>query len=93
MPAKASWWLPIAVRSPSVILKLAMLEAYERKSREVIELFIARSISYSDCVAGLKSAFGSVITEVTGKELLAATVLAMKNEETVMREMKRREAS
>jgi len=93
MPAKASRWLPIAVRSPSVILKLAMLEAYERRSRELIELFLARSISYSDCMADLKTAFGSVITKVTGKELLAVTVLAMKNQETVMKEMQRREST
>ena len=58
----------------------------------MIESFLNRSISYSDCMAGLKTAFGSVITEVTGKELIAVTVMAMENQETVMKEMERRGA-
>jgi hypothetical protein len=81
-----------AVRCPRVTLKQTMLEAYERRTREVIELFLNHGISFEECTAALDAAFGAIITKVTGKELLAVIVLAMENNETVMKEMKRRES-
>ena len=71
----------------------AMLEAYEQRSREVIEMFISHRISFEECKAELDDAFGDVITKVTGKDLLAVTVLATKNSDAVMDEMKRRGSS
>jgi hypothetical protein len=68
-----------------------MREAFEHRSREVIESFLNRSISYEECIAALDSAFTAIVTKVTGKELLAATALAMRNNETVTKEMVRRE--
>jgi hypothetical protein len=73
-----------------VMLQQAMREEYERKSREVIDLFLNHGISYEECTAALRAAFGAVITEVTGKELIAVTIQAVRNNEAVMREMARR---
>lgn len=56
----------------------------------MIELFLHHSIGYSECTAALKAAFGAVITEVTGQELIAVTVLAVRNSEAVMKELARR---
>lgn len=56
----------------------------------MIELFLNRSIGFQECIAALDAAFGALITKVTGKELLAVTAQAMTNNETVMKEMKRR---
>jgi hypothetical protein len=69
-----------------------MLEAYEQRSQEVIQLFLSDRISFEECKAALDTALGAVITKVTGKELLAVTALAMANHETVMKEMKRRDS-
>jgi hypothetical protein len=43
-------------------------------------------------IAALDAALGALMTKVTEKELLAVTVPAMKNNEAVMKEMKRRES-
>lgn len=67
-----------------------MLEAFERRTREVIGVVPKPWHQLEECTAALDDAFGSIITEVTGKALLALTVLAVKNNETVMREMDRR---
>jgi hypothetical protein len=72
------------------MVQQAMREEYERRSREVIERFLNHNLSYQECTAALKAAFGAVITELTGAELIAVTVLAVRNSEAVMREMARR---
>jgi hypothetical protein len=67
-----------------------MVEAYERRTREVIELFLNRSVSFPECIEALDAALGKLITKVKGKEFLTVTALAMANNETVMKEMERR---
>jgi hypothetical protein len=66
------------------------MKAYERRTQEVIRLFLNHSISFPECIAELDKAFAAIITKVTGKDLLALTALALANNETVMREMSRR---
>lgn len=66
-----------------------VLEAYEQRSREAIQLFPSYRISFQECSAVLDDALGALITKVAGKELVAVTALAMKNNEAVMKEMER----
>jgi hypothetical protein len=66
------------------------MKEYESRTQEVIRLFLNHTISFPECIAALDKAFGAIITEVTGKDLLALTALALANNETVMREMSRR---
>jgi hypothetical protein len=44
-----------------------MLEAYEHRSREVIELFFNRSIGFQACTAALNAAFTAIVTNVWAK--------------------------
>jgi hypothetical protein len=59
----------------------AMVDAYERTSQEAIRLFLSHRISFQACEVALKTAPSVIITEVTDKELIAVTVLALKNSE------------
>jgi hypothetical protein len=66
------------------------MEAYSKRTRKIIELFLARKLSFADCLAALDAALADVILHLTDEQLPDLRALLMANNETVMREMERR---
>jgi len=66
------------------------MEKYVNQTREIIELFLARRLSFPDCIAALDAALADLIPALTATELPALRALLLANNETVMKEMERR---
>ncbi len=71
------------------ILKLVM-EEYERRTREVIELFLNHGISFAECIAALDAALAAFIPSLKGEEIKRLRIVMLANNEIVMKEMERR---
>ena len=66
------------------------MEEYRRETREVIERFLDRRLSFADCIAALDAALAGFIPRLTGEQLAPLRALLLANNETVMMEMERR---
>jgi CRP/FNR family cyclic AMP-dependent transcriptional regulator len=66
------------------------MEVYKSETREVIRRFLARRLSFPDCIAALDSALADLTTRITGEQLAPIRTLMMENNEIVMKEMARR---
>jgi hypothetical protein len=68
------------------------MEAYKTETREILNRFIARRISYRKCLAALDTALSGVLPNLGPEHLPAAQTAVLANSETLMNEMKRRHA-
>ena len=66
------------------------MQVYKRETREVIKRFLAGRLSFPDCIAALDAALAGVLPKLTAEELDPLRALMLANNETVMKEMKRR---
>lgn len=68
------------------------MEAYEHKTRDIIELFLSHRIS-PQCTAALDAALAALIPTLRGEQIPRLHAVLVANNETVMQEMKRRQKS
>jgi hypothetical protein len=66
------------------------MEVYERETAEVIRRFLARRISFPECIAALDAALASLIPHLTGEQIPRLRMVMLANNEIVMNEMARR---
>jgi hypothetical protein len=69
------------------------MEAYEHKTRDIIESFLSHRITFPQCTAALNAALTALIPTLEGKQLPRLRAVLVANNETVMQAMKRREKS
>jgi hypothetical protein len=69
--------------------KLSM-EVYERETEEIVKRFLARRISFPDCIAALDAALAGLIPTLTGDQITRLRIVMLANNEIVMKEMERR---
>ena len=66
------------------------MEVYKRETQEVIKRFLARRISFPECIAALDAALADLVPRLSGEELAELRALMLANKEIVMKEMERR---
>jgi hypothetical protein len=66
------------------------VEIYKSETREVVRRFIARRISYQECIAGLDAALAALIPELPSDQMDALRTIMLANNDMVMKEMERR---
>jgi len=66
------------------------VEVYESETREVIQRFKQRRLSFPECIAALDSALAGLIPRLTGDQIRRLRVVMLANNEIVMKEMERR---
>ncbi len=69
------------------------MEVYERRTREVIELFLRSSLTFPECIAALDAALAGLIPALTGEQIPRLRIVMLANNEIVMKEMERRGAA
>jgi hypothetical protein len=69
------------------------MEVYKSETREVVNRFLRRRLSFPDCIAALDAALAGVLPRLQPSELPALREMVLANNEIVMKEMERREQS
>jgi hypothetical protein len=64
------------------------MEAYKKRTREVIERFLNHRLSFPDCIAALDAALADFMPRMTQEQLAPARSLMLSNNE--IGEMERR---
>lgn len=67
-----------------------MLERYERKTREIIDLFLDHKLSFGECIVRLDAALASLIPHLEGHQIPRVRAVMLANSEIVMTEVERR---
>lgn len=67
-----------------------MLERYEGRTREIVDLFLNRKLDFGECIAGLDAALAALMPHLTGDQIDRVRVVMLANNEIVMKEMERR---
>jgi hypothetical protein len=66
------------------------VEVYERETEEIIKRFLARRLSFPDCIAALDAALARLVPTLTGDQIPRLRIVMLANNEIVMKEMERR---
>jgi hypothetical protein len=66
------------------------MEVYKSETREIIKRFLARNLSFPDCIAALDAALAGLVPRLQDGQLLPLRALMLANNEIVMKEMERR---
>jgi hypothetical protein len=66
------------------------MEVYKSETREVLDRFLSRRISFPACIAALDAALAGLLPRLRPEELPALRELMLANNEVVMKEMERR---
>jgi hypothetical protein len=66
------------------------MEAYRSETREVVERFLRRRISFPECISALDAALARFVPRLTDEKLPALRALMFANNQRVMEEMERR---
>ncbi|MEO8049884.1 MAG: hypothetical protein ABI833_05665 [Acidobacteriota bacterium] len=66
------------------------MEVYKSETREVLDRFLSRRISFPSCIAALDAALAGLLPRMHADELPALRELMMANNEVVMKELERR---
>ena len=66
------------------------MEVYKRETQEVIRRFLARRLSFPQCIATLDAALAGLVPRLAGEELMNLRAVMLANNEIVMKEMERR---
>ena len=69
------------------------MEAYEQKTKDIIDSFLSHRISLPQCTVALDAALAALIPTLSAEQLPRLRAVLVANNETVMQEMKRREKS
>jgi hypothetical protein len=68
----------------------SFMEVYENETRQVINRFLDRRLSFPDCIAALDAALAELIPRLTTEELAPLRAVMLANNEIVMKELERR---
>jgi hypothetical protein len=66
------------------------MEVYKSETREVLDRFLSRRITFPGCIAALDAALAGLLPRLRSEELPALRELMLANNEAVMKEMERR---
>ena len=66
------------------------MEVYERDTQETIKRFLARRLSFPECIAALDAALAGLVPTLTGDQIPRLRIVMLANNEIVMKEMQRR---
>lgn len=66
------------------------MEVYKSETQEVLRRFLARRLSFPDCIAALDAALAGLLPRLRAEELPALRELMLANNAVVMNEMERR---
>ena len=66
------------------------MDVYENETREVIERFLGRRISFPGCITALDAALDGLILPLTGEQIVPLRRVMLANNTVVMKEMERR---
>jgi hypothetical protein len=66
------------------------VEVYKSETQEIIKRFLARRLSFPECIAALDAALAGLVPRLRPEDLDALRSLMMANNEIVMKEMERR---
>ena len=69
------------------------MEVFKAETREVLSRFLRRRLSFPACIAALDAALAGVLPRLQPSELQALREVMLGNNDTVMKEMERREQS
>jgi hypothetical protein len=67
-----------------------IVEVYKAETEEIIRRFLARRLSFPDCIAALDAALAGLVPRLRHEDLDALRSLMLANNEIVMKEMERR---
>jgi hypothetical protein len=67
------------------------MEVYKNETQEILNRFMSHRLKFLDCIAALDSALAALIPILRPEDLLALRRVILSNNETVMKEMERRE--
>jgi hypothetical protein len=67
------------------------MEVYRKQTRKIIKSFLDRKIAFPECIAALNHALARRIQTLLPGELLNLRAVMLTNNETVMKEMEKRE--
>src|ERR1700674_526834 len=66
------------------------MEVYKRETREAIKRFLARRLTFHDCVAALDAALADLTPRLKDEQIVPLRALMLENNDMVMKEMERR---
>jgi hypothetical protein len=67
------------------------MEVYRKQTQKILKRFLDREIAFPECVAALDHALYKLIPKMRAEDLLAIRALVLANNETVMKEMEKRQ--
>lgn len=67
------------------------MEIYRKQTQKIIKSFLDREIAFPGCIAALDHALAKRIQTLLPEELLNLRAVMLANNETVMKEMEKRE--
>ncbi len=65
------------------------MEVYKSETREIIKRFLARRLSFPDCIAALDAALADLVPRLLHRDLDTLRAVMLANNEIVMKEMER----
>jgi hypothetical protein len=67
------------------------MEVYRKQTQKILKRFLNREIAFPECVAALDHALAMYLPKTPAEELPSLRAILLANNETVMKEMERRE--
>jgi hypothetical protein len=67
------------------------MEAYKKRTQELVDLFRRRELSFPECIAALDAALMKLLRKLDAEELPALRAVMLANNTRIMKEMERRE--
>jgi hypothetical protein len=67
------------------------MEVYRRQTQKIVKSFLDRKIAFPECISALNHALATFVRRVRAEELPAIRAVMLTNNETVMKEMEKRE--
>jgi hypothetical protein len=90
-PPEALLGFPVALPVPNFYLPaFGLMEVYKRETRDLINRFFLRQLSFPDCISALDSALAGLIPRLRPEDLPILREVMLANNERVMKEMERR---
>jgi len=69
---------------------LNAVEVYKSETGDIVRGFLARKLSFPECIAALDAALARFMPRLQGKDIPALRIEMLANNEVVMKEMERR---
>ena len=66
------------------------MEVFERETSKIVKRFLARKLSFPECIAALDATLTRLVPTLTGEQIARLRIVMLANNEIVMKEMERR---